>query len=504
MKNFFKSHKADIIILSGLGFVYLLTRLIALLKLPIFTDESIYIYWAKFIDSYHSHWLISITDGKPPLLIWMMMPLLAIFPDNMYLLAGRLPSVIAGLSSIVALYFLAQLLFKNRIASILSSILYIIVPYSLMYDRLALFDSLLTSMLIWTLYFGLKTAQTKQFKYAILWGIFLALAMLSKATALLYFGLVPFAIIVVTFKKDLQKNWKKLLMFSVMTALMGSLFDIAVKFIFPNLYIMYQQKNAQFQLPISDLLKNPFQLTIGNMGAFFHWTIPYITIPIMIVAGVGLVFLIKNKIRVAIVLFTFYIVPALALATIGRIIFPRYFLICMPYVLLAAAYALSLLFSKKTFKIIGVFVVLIMCLPALLFDYKLLLNPSMAPIPLGDKSQYVTDHPSGYGLTQINQYINNEVLKGKNVTVVTQGTFGLYPYAFNLEYWNNPQVTIVPRWPLDVIDPQIYNAQKNSHVLFIFKESGQIPPNLPIQEVYRTHKPGGKVQYDIIVGTLKK
>jgi hypothetical protein len=59
-------------------------------------------------------------------------------------------------------------------------------------------------------------------------------------------------------------------------------------------------------------------------------------------------------------------------------------------------------------------------------------------------------------------------------------------------------------WRLDVIDPQIYNAQKNSHVLFIFKESGQIPPNLPIQEVYRTHKPGGKVQYDIIVGTLKK
>jgi hypothetical protein len=72
MKNFFKFHKADIIILSGLGFVYLLTRLIALLKLPIFTDESIYIYWAKFIDSYHSHWLISITDGKPPLLIWVL------------------------------------------------------------------------------------------------------------------------------------------------------------------------------------------------------------------------------------------------------------------------------------------------------------------------------------------------------------------------------------------------------------------------------------------------
>lgn len=500
MKKFIKSHKKDIIVLSCLGVLFLLTRLPFLLKIPLFTDEAIYIYWAKFMGTYHSNWLISITDGKPPLLIWMMLPLLAIFPENMYLLAGRLPSVVAGLSSVVALYFLAQLLFKNRISGFLASLLYIVVPYTLMYDRLALFDSLLTSMLIWTLYFGLKAAFTRKLVFALLWGIFLALAMLSKATALMYFVLVPFSICVLTYKKDLQKYWKKYALFSILAVCMGYAFDLAVRIIFPGLYTMYQQKNSQFQLPVPELLQDPLQLTTGNMGAFFNWTIPYVTISVMIAALIGFIILCKKNLRVAIILFTFYIVPALGLATIGRIIFPRYFLITVPFVILPAAYALSLLFTKKSMQYLGALAVVLVLIPALYFDYKLLTNPANAPIPVGDKTQYITDHPSGYGLEEVYEYINNEAEKGK-ITVVTQGTFGLYPYAFDLEYWQNPQVTIVPRWPLDVIDQPIYDARKNSEVLFIFKEKTGIPESLPIREVLRVKKPGARD--DIVVGKFK-
>src|SRR5687767_14962665 len=99
-------------ILGGLILFYLITRLYNLLLLPLFTDESIYIYWAKVIEDTHAQWFISLTDGKPPVLIWIISILLNIFPSEWYLLAGRLPSVFTGMISLVGIYALTDLLFS--------------------------------------------------------------------------------------------------------------------------------------------------------------------------------------------------------------------------------------------------------------------------------------------------------------------------------------------------------------------------------------------------------
>ena len=140
--------------------LFLVSRLYNILLLPIFTDESIYIYWAKLIATEHSHWLISLSDGKPPLLIWLIASLLTVLPSNLYLLAGRLPSVAAGLITLIGIYKLTNFLFASQKAALIASFLYVITPFTLLYDRMALFDSLLTSMLIWSLYFALKTGRT--------------------------------------------------------------------------------------------------------------------------------------------------------------------------------------------------------------------------------------------------------------------------------------------------------------------------------------------------------
>ena len=87
------------------------------------------------------------------------------------------------------------------------------------------------------------------------------------------------------------------------------------------------------------------------------------------------------------------------------------------------------------------------------------------------------------------------------VTVVTQGTFGLYPYAFTLEYWGNPNVAVMSRWPLDTLDQEIYDLQKEREVYVILKEHDSIPSTLPVREVLRVEKPGNR--YPIIVTTPK-
>src|SRR3989338_9387720 len=87
--------RKDVVLIFLLVFLYLLTRLINLDQFPIFSDEGIYIRWAK-VAWHDATWrFISLTDGKQPLQTWGTIPFLKLFPDNA-LLAGRLFSVITG------------------------------------------------------------------------------------------------------------------------------------------------------------------------------------------------------------------------------------------------------------------------------------------------------------------------------------------------------------------------------------------------------------------------
>ena len=126
-----------------------ITRVINLLNVPIFTDEAIYIRWAQIGLNDPAHRYISLTDGKQPLLTWLMYPFLKIFTDPLF--AGRFVSVLSGVFASIGIYLLARQLFGKKTA-ILASIVYIISPFTIVYDRLALMDSLLASIGIWSLY----------------------------------------------------------------------------------------------------------------------------------------------------------------------------------------------------------------------------------------------------------------------------------------------------------------------------------------------------------------
>jgi hypothetical protein len=186
---------------------------------------------------------------------------------------------------------------------------------------------------------------------------------------------------------------------------------------------------------------------------------------------------------------------------VGREIFPRYILFTTPYFLIPIAYFVYTFFSYKNLYRILLFVWLfVIFYPSLNFGYLILTNPPVAPLPETDSHQYVTDHPSGYGLEPVFTFLNKESEKRK-ITVVTQGTFGLYPYAFNLEFWNNKNVNVLGRWPLDKIDADIEKINKKEEVFIILKEYEKIPDNLPLQLVLEGTKPGN--HYPIFVTKIK-
>src|SRR3989339_1221710 len=145
--------KKDLVILALLLSLFLFTRLVNIEKLPIFTDEGIYIQWAKTAWHDASWRFISLTDGRQPLQTWLTIPLLKIFPNNA-LLAGRIFGVISGFFAVNGLLMLLWYLFGKKTA-FFGVFFFLITPYFTLYDRMALMDSGINDAFIWILFFSI-------------------------------------------------------------------------------------------------------------------------------------------------------------------------------------------------------------------------------------------------------------------------------------------------------------------------------------------------------------
>src|SRR3989344_4109091 len=143
----FSKHSKLILIALLLSVAYFATRLYNIMDLPLFTDEAIYTRWSQ-IARYDAAWrFISLTDGKQPSFVWLNMIFMKFVTDP--LLAGRLVSVASGFFGMIGIFLLSKEIFKRKMAGLFAGVLYLLYPFSLVYDRMALYDSLLVVAIIW-------------------------------------------------------------------------------------------------------------------------------------------------------------------------------------------------------------------------------------------------------------------------------------------------------------------------------------------------------------------
>lgn len=483
-----------------IGGIYFFTRLYNLTLLPIFTDEAIYIYWAKYIVTTQSHWFIALTDGKPPPLTWIIGILLSIFPQDWYLVAGRLPSVFFGAMTLFGSYKLARLVFQSKMTAVFTSLLLVFSPFMLVYERLALYDAQLTAMLVWCVYFCVRTAGTLSFKHAALWGIFLGLGFLSKPPALLYLLITPVCFLLIVPVSKLKSHWKNILLCIGIVILLSEGMNNLQRV--SGAYQASLVKNQQFQQPIEEIIKNPLALVQSNVYVFSTWLVAYYTPLVLFAVLIGFVVTLRVKRREGVVLFLLWIGPIIAFAIAGRQIFPRYLLFMTPYAFMVVGYMLSILWERKMGKLIVSGACILLLFLPLRFAFLLLVNPIHAPMPTADFNQLVAEHPSGYGLEEVFTYIKDQS-KSEQVTVATQGTFGLYPYAFYLEFWGDKNVRILPKWPLDKLDDEMYEARKKGEVIVVLKEIKVIPPTLQDLELVKRIEKPMSTKYPILLTKMR-
>lgn len=460
--------KKDFAIFITLILVFLLTRLINLMSLPIVTDEAIYMRWAQIALGDPSWRFISLIDGKQPMLIWLTIPILKL--TAMPLLSGRLISVIAGLIGMIGSFFLGWELFKNKTVGYLSAIIYLVSPFFLWYDRMALYDSLLASFYVWILFLQVILVRRLRLDIALILGLVTGAAVLTKSSGFFGIYLLPLFLLLIDWKKG-KSNLLKFTGLSFISVLIAYGMYGVLR-LSPWFYII-NQKNHEFLYSFSEISERPFAHFFGNLNGLGVWWISYTTIPFIVLLVLALLWRHSKTIKERILFFLLFILPFCALALLGKVLYPRFILFMTLSLIPLYAFAIEKIMETIKNKMLKWIILISIFIYPLYFDYQIIFNVINAPLTRSDRFQYLDDWPSGFGVLEVINYINNEKKK-QPVFLATEGTFGLFPYAFELEYYNEPRVTVKGYWPL----PKESIIEKDSEfkpVFLVLKESQELP-----------------------------
>lgn len=471
--------------------LYLFTRLYNILGIPIFTDEAIYIRWSQIALQDASWRFISLTDGKQPMYVWIAMFFLRFVQDP--LLAGRLVSVLSGFFTMIGLFLLTKEVFRSNKIALLTSLLYVLFPFALVYDRIALYDSLVSAFIIWSLYFEILLVRRMRLDLALILGMIVGAGILTKTSANFTLILLPFSLFLLNFKeKDRNKKIIHWIIYALVATGIANLI-FAVLRLSPFFYII-AQKNYVFIYSPTEWLTHPFAYLLNNLSTFLNWLYDYTGAPFLILVFTS--FLIGSKyLKERTLLLLWFLVPLVSTAFFGKLLYPRFmFFMTIPLIPLAA-YTLNFLIGKVkplNAKILILFVFIFMFL---IKDFYIIKEFKDAPIPKSDRDQFVSGWPSGVGVPESVKFLQEEA-KNKKIFVGTQGTFGLMPYALEIYFDKNPNIEIAGFWPVSNTPPEkVIAASKQMPAYFIFyqecvdcKNVGVAPDTWPVEKVFQIEK----------------
>ena len=87
----------------------------------------------------------------------------------------------------------------------------------------------------------------------------------------------------------------------------------------------------------------------------------------------------------------------------------------------------------------------------------------------------------------MNAFLSAEAANG-HITVVTEGTFGLLPYAIEMYLVNNPNITIVGIWPLPDEPPVLVQTAVEREPTYLVTSQKEAPVSWKAQIIAQYQK----------------
>lgn len=436
----FLKDKKILFLIFGSFVIYFLFRLPNLTLQPIFADEGIYIRWAQLMRSDPTLRFISLSDGKTPLFMWLMIPLFKIFQDPLF--AGRLLSVISGFFTLLGGLFLGWRFFNKKIG-VLSAYLIAIVPFMVFFDRMALVDSMLATFSIWALNLSLLLIKSPKMSYAMFLGYMFGGAILTKPPGVFNLIALPFTLVSFNWDKPVIKKISKLLSFWFIALVITFIIYSILKFA-PN-YININTRNNDYIFSLNDILKNPLNPFIPHIGDVLDWLVKFISIPVLFLLSFGIVKIILKRDKIGLTVLFWGLIPLIIQMVFYKVFTARYILFSIPPLLVLASYGLvSLSIGIKRYKKLIVLLLLtLIVIYSGFFNFFLLTDPIKAPLPAIERRTYLEDWTAGYGFVEIAKFLEQKS-ENQDIVVGTEGSFGTLPDGLQIYLNQNKRVIFQP------------------------------------------------------------
>ena len=412
-----------LILFALLLFIYFCLHFFKLTALPVFADEAIYIRWSQLIiDDFSRYFFYPMNDGKTPLLMWLTVPFLRFFSDQLY--GARVVSVLAGAMSISFMFLILKKIGEKK-AAYVAMFLATISPFLFFHNRLAITDALLLANLTIAYYFTLNIVKHKNSWSVLGLALFFFLSIMSKTPALLFIPVFYLAILFeekLSIKFILNKAIK--ISFGVFIAFV-SFYSFKTVPLFSQLFAV----GGNFLQTSSVVFSREITTVIFRNSSFFLEHLLYYLGPGILVLSLPLCSKTRRK---QTVLFISGIVFLLPLIFLGKIIYSRYALPSSLFFISSAAISINNLKNRKTLRYVFLLLLLI---PSFLFIQTAYFNVDQLQLSRIDRVQYLEEWSSGHGIKETVDLIE-KLAQTKKVAVATEGHFGTLPDGILLNLHN--------------------------------------------------------------------
>lgn len=380
------------IAVGGYLLVFFLLRLLNIMSFPLETDEIRHIVRAR--ETLEGDLFIGLREGWKQTYIWLIAIASPFFVN--LIVTARIMAVLAGLINGWVCYRLAQALYPSRRLGYLAALFYLFIPFAVFYDRLALTDSLLTTLMGLSLLLSFRLWQQPSMKWAILLGLTFSLATLTKPYALLYYP-APLLTWLILGRKI---NYSKII--KMITVVYGTT-------LFAWLLILTAGRPAYTDDHSKKLVFNTgdvaFLETVrSNLSLAVQWLTAYLTVPFTGLLILAILFVLFKRDRIGFVLLVLIVTPVVAFSLVTSVWYARYLLPLLVPMSVLCAWGIDELVSwlwltlnrtaSQVANASGVYLSLqlglffIISLSALRFDYLIVIDPVQAPLPIPDKEAY--------------------------------------------------------------------------------------------------------------------
>lgn len=449
----------------AVALVYFCSRLVGLLSLPIFADESIYIRWAQLIIADPAQYLFfALNDGKTPLFVWQLVPLLQTGLDPLWV--SRLLSVIAGAIQMLLIYLIGKKMGLHNTAVMAGLAIVIFTPYWFFHHRMALMDAWLVVWLSATMYgvlwltssivpisstpvtFSRKIYSQPSYVIALaLTALSFAGAVLTKIPAVLAIPalvLTPWLLPGIKRREAIIGSVKTAVVLMCGVALSGLLMFHPSG---PQLF----SRGSDFLLPIDEVLfAGRWRETLPSFSTYLSYFSTYLGLGVLLL---GFVSVFHRSWRTqAVVLYLQWFTFLAPIWLLGRVVFPRYLFPGVLFLTLLAMCGVQVLdlfwrssrtssFQRLLVVSVGTIVVALSAIVSVPFLTSAWTNSDQIPFVSPDEEQYLSRWSSGHGVLELYKLMQDWSAQNpgpQELLVATEGRFGTMPDALLLYNFQNP------------------------------------------------------------------